>query len=152
MTPIEKAIDYLVSIAEAEIGYVEKATNSQLNDKTANPGTGNYTKYGAYFDAIRGEYEFYNGKKNGFDWCDQFNDAMFAWAFGIDAARRMLYQPLNSLGAGCKYSAGYYRENNAWTSVPSKGYQIFFGPKYDESHTGIVTSVSGDKVDRKSVV
>lgn len=146
MTPIEKAIARVVEIAESEIGYVEKATNSQLNDKTANPGSGNYTKYGAFFDSQRGEYEYYNGKKNGFDWCDQFVDWCFAQAFGIDNGRRMLYQPLKSLGAGCKYSAGYFRANNAWSSVPHVGDQIFFGPKGDESHTGIVVAVETGKV------
>ena len=146
MTPIEKAINALVETAESEIGYVEKATNSQLNDKTANPGNGNYTKYGAYFDSQRGEYEYYNGRKNGFDWCDQFADWCFAVTFGIDNGRRMLYQPMQSCGAGCKWSASYFRENNAWTTTAGKGYQIFFGPRGDESHTGIVVDVSDDKV------
>ena len=146
MTPIEKAIARVVEIANGEIGYVEKATNSQLNDKTANPGSGNYTKYGAYFDSQRGEYEYYNGRKNGYDWCDQFVDWCFAQAFGIDAGRRALYQPMNSCGAGCKYSAGYFRANNAWSSVPRVGDQIFFGPKGDESHTGIVVALEPGKV------
>ena len=33
----------LVAIAEAEIGYHEKAGNSNLDSKTANSGKGNYT-------------------------------------------------------------------------------------------------------------
>ena len=146
MTPIEKAIDCVVDIAENEIGYAEKATNSQLNDKTANPGSGNYTKYGAYFDSLRGEYEYYNGKKNGFDWCDQFVDWCFAQAFGIDEGRKVLYQPMRSCGAGCAWSADNFRSNNAWSNTPKRGCQIFFGPKGNESHTGIVVSVSEDKV------
>lgn len=145
-TPIEKAIDCVVDIAENEIGYVEKATNSQLNDKTANPGSGNYTKYGAYFDSQRGEYEYYNGRKNGYDWCDQFVDWVFAQAFGLDLGRRVLFQPLASCGAGCKYSAQYFRDNGAWSSVPHVGDQIFFGSNGDESHTGIVVAVETGKV------
>ena len=35
----------LVAIAEAEIGYHEKASNSNLDSKTTNSGRGNYTKY-----------------------------------------------------------------------------------------------------------
>lgn len=146
MTSKEKAVAKLIGIAEAEVGYCEKATNSQLEDKTANAGNGNFTKYGAYFDTQRGEYEYYNGRKNGYDWCDQFVDWCFAQAFGLDIGRRMLHQPLQSLGAGCKYSAGYFRANGAWTNIAAKGCQIFFGPKYDESHTGIVVDVSADKV------
>ncbi|MEG2139034.1 MAG: CHAP domain-containing protein, partial [Oscillospiraceae bacterium] len=39
----------LLKIAEAELGYLEKASNSQLEDKTANAGSGNFTKYGEWF-------------------------------------------------------------------------------------------------------
>ena len=36
----------LVEIATAEIGYHEKASNSNLDSKTANSGNKNFTKYG----------------------------------------------------------------------------------------------------------
>ena len=146
MTAIEKAAAKVVALAETEIGYREKATNAQLDDKTANAGSGNYTKYGAYFDNKRGEYEYYNGKKNGFDWCDQFVDWLFAQCYGIDTGRKMLYQPMRSCGAGCAWSASYFRENSAWTTSPKPGDQIFFGPKGNESHTGIVAEVTEDRV------
>ena len=35
----------LVALAAQEVGYLEKATNSRLDDKTANAGRGNWTKY-----------------------------------------------------------------------------------------------------------
>ena len=146
MTAIEKAAAKVIALAESEIGYREKATNSQLDDKTANAGSGNYTKYGAYFDNLRGEYEYYNGRKNGFDWCDQFVDWLFANCYGIDTGRKMLYQPMRSCGAGCAWSASYFRENSAWTTAPKPGDQIFFGPKGNESHTGIVAEVTDDRV------
>ena len=63
----------LVKIAEAEIGYHEKASNANLDSKTANSGKGNYTKYSR--DLHKTGY--YNGNKQGFDWCDQFVD----WCF-----------------------------------------------------------------------
>ena len=146
MTEIEKAAAYVIGIAEAEVGYLEKATNANLNDKTANAGSGNWTKYAAYFDAQRGEYEYYNGKKNGFDWCDMFFDWCQCQAWGIDEGRKVVYQPMQSAGAGCPYSASYYRANNAWFTVPKPGDQIFFGAKGKETHTGMVVDVSGDKV------
>ena len=40
-----KAIDKLIATAEAEIGYLEKKSNKDLDDKTANAGSSNYTKY-----------------------------------------------------------------------------------------------------------
>ena len=147
-TAIEKAAACVVAIAEGEIGYCEKASNAYLNDKTANAGSGNWTKYAAYFDAQRGVYNFYNGRKNGpaGEWCDMFVDWSFCQAFGIDTARRMLYQPLDSCGAGCSWSASYFRENDAFYSSPKIGDQIFFGPKKNENHTGLVVDVTDDKV------
>ena len=40
-----KSIDKVLSIARQEIGYLEKRSNSQLDSKTANAGSNNYTKY-----------------------------------------------------------------------------------------------------------
>ena len=37
--------DKILSVAVAEIGYLEKKSNSQLDSKTANAGSNNYTKY-----------------------------------------------------------------------------------------------------------
>ena len=41
MTPQTRVIE----TARAEIGYLEKATNSQLNDKTSNAGYNNWNKF-----------------------------------------------------------------------------------------------------------
>lgn len=148
MTAIEKAAAKVVALAESEIGYREKATNSQLNDKTANAGANNWTKYAAYFDAMRGQYNFYNGRKNGpsGEWCDMFFDWLQCQCWGPETARKMLYQPMDSCGAGCSWSASYYRANNAWYLSPLVGDQIFFGSKGNENHTGIVVEVTADRV------
>lgn len=131
----------VLQIAEAEIGYLEKATNSQLDDKLANAGKGNYTKYARDLDAIPG---FYNGKKNGYAWCDVFVDWLFVQAFGVDVAKELLCQPDKSYGAGCTYSARYYKQNGQfYTSNPKPGDQIFFG---NVSHTGIVYKVDNTYV------
>ena len=42
---MNKAIDKVISLAKAEVGYLEKASNSNLESKTANAGYNNYTKY-----------------------------------------------------------------------------------------------------------
>ena len=39
-------VDKVLSVAEAEVGYLEKKSNALLDDKTANAGYSNYTKYG----------------------------------------------------------------------------------------------------------
>ncbi len=63
----------VVAIALAEVGYVEKASNSALDSPSANPGGANYTKYAR--DLANAGY--YNGNKNGYAWCDVFVD----WCF-----------------------------------------------------------------------
>ena len=112
----------VIEIAKAEAGYLEKATNEQLSDKTANAGSGNYTKYAHDLDNIPG---FYNGRKNGYPWCDVFVDWCFYKAFGVDEAKRLLCH--GTSGAGCTYSAGYFAAAGQFYSSPKPGDQIFFG-------------------------
>ena len=136
----------VIAVAAAEIGYKEKKSNSQLDDKTANAGSGNYTKYARDFDQ---KYpKWYNGKKNGYAWCDMFVDWCFLTAFGYENALRLLCQPEKSAGAGCTYSLGYYRNKDQFhTSGPKPGDQVFFGTSLDNStHTGIVEKVTAQKV------
>lgn len=141
---ILKTPSAVIKVAEGEIGYLEKKSNANLYDKTANAGRANYTKYAQDFDT---KYpNFYNFKKNPVAWCDIFVDWCFVTAFGETAARAMLYQPTKSAGAGCSFSAGYYRSHNAFYTSPKVGDQIFFGQKGKEEHTGLVYKVDGSKV------
>jgi hypothetical protein len=41
----DDAINAITTVANNEVGYLEKASNSQLDSKTANAGSANYTKY-----------------------------------------------------------------------------------------------------------
>ena len=50
----------IVTIALAEVGYREKASNTSLDDKTANAGAANWTKYARDLAAAG----YYNGNKN----------------------------------------------------------------------------------------
>lgn len=140
MTKTE-AIEKLITHVKAEIGYKEKRSNSQLDDKTANAGSKNWNKYAHDIDQ---KYpNFYNGKKNGYAWCDIFVDWNFINCFGYENALAMLYQPEHSYGAGCTNSANYYKRNGAFYTSPEVGDQIFFGDPGNEGHTGIVVAVNG---------
>ena len=146
MAKVKATPEKLIAVAQAEVGYLEKKTNSQLDDKTANAGYGNYTKYARDLDNIPG---FYNGRKNGFDWCDVFVDWLFVKAFGVEAAKKLLCQPEKSLGAGCRFSANYYKEKGLFhTKDPKPGDQIFYwnSGKTDVAHTGIVYKVDNQYV------
>ena len=139
-----EAIAKLVDCAKSQVGYLEKRSNAQLDDKTANAGSANWNKYARDID---NKYpNFYNGKKNGYSWCDIFVDWCFIECFGYEKALKMLYQPTKSTGAGCSYSANYYRAHNAFYRQPQVGDQVFFGDRGNEGHTGIVIDVAGSVV------
>ena len=134
----------VIKIAKNEVGYLEKETNRNLDSKTANSGDENYTKYARDLDEI---VDFYNGKKNGYAWCDIFVDWCFVKAFGEEEAKKLLLQPDKSLGAGCKYSANYYKKNNQYHKSPKVGDQIFFkNASGSICHTGLVYKVDTYKV------
>ena len=136
----------VIAVAVEQIGYKEKASNASLDDKTANAGSANYTKYARDFDQ---KYpNWYNGKKNGYAWCDMFVDWCFLTAFGYDKALKLLCQPERSAGAGCTYSLRYYKNKGQFHAKdPQPGDQIFFGTSLDNStHTGIVESVDKKQV------
>lgn len=57
-----EAINAVLGTAEEEIRYLEKKSNSQLDSKTANAGSNNYTKY---WRDIKPDYQ-------GQPWCAAF--------------------------------------------------------------------------------
>lgn len=128
----------VIAIAEKEVGYLEKNSNSNLDSKTGNAGYNNYTKYAR--DLFNADY--YNGNKNGYAWCDVFVDWCHWIAAGKDSkeAQRVICQT-GDCGAGCGWSADYYRAAGRFYSSPKPGDQIFFGESGDEYHTGIVYAV-----------
>ena len=139
MTEKEKVIN----VALNEVGYREKENNSNLDDKTANAGDENFTKYARDLDNVPG---FYNGKKNGYDWCDIFVDWCFVKALGAERAMQLLNQPEKSGGAGCGVSMSYFEKIERLFKSPSLGDQIFFTDGESIYHTGLVYDVDDTKV------
>lgn len=137
-------VENIINIALNEVGYIEKRDLKNLDSKDENIGNNNYTKYARDLDNISG---FYNGKKQGYPWCDVFVDWCFVKAFGASEAKRKLYQPNNSLGAGTTYSKKYYVSNNAYYDNPNIGDQIFFkNKKGNVFHTGLVYKIDNNYV------
>ena len=132
----------VIEIALAEVGYKGKKSNSQLDNKTANI-SGKYNKYARDLDNISG---FYNGKKNGYDWCDIFVDWCFVQAYGVDKALELLCQPKKSTGAGCSFSMNFYKQKGRLFNTPQVGDQIFFGKAGDIYHTGLVYKIENGRV------
>lgn len=131
----------IVAIALAEVGYREKATNSMLDDKTANSGLNNWTKYARDLAAAG----YYNGNKNGYAWCDVFVDGCFFKAYGAVEGQRIQCQS-GPLGAGCVYSAQYYQQKGRYDKNPKVGDQVFFQTGGQIGHTGIVVEVTSSSI------
>jgi peptidoglycan hydrolase-like protein with peptidoglycan-binding domain len=133
----------LISIAEAEVGYLEKETNRNLDSKTGNAGDENFTKYARDLFAAG----YYQANKNGYEWCEVFNDWCHYMASGKDAklAQEVICQT-GLYGAGCIWSARCYRNAGRFFTTPEVGDQIYFGTKGNEHHTGIVYKVDSKKV------
>lgn len=134
----------VIQIAKQEIGYTEKQSNNQLDDKTANAGYRNWTKYARDLDQLG----VYNFPKNGYDWCDMFVDWCFVQAYGVTSMVKMLHQPLGGLGAGCTYSMGYFKQHKALFDYPKPGDQCFFSNDGWKTsyHTGLVIAVKDGRV------
>ena len=131
----------IVAIALAEVGYLEKASNASLDDKTANAGSANWTKYARDLAAAG----YYNGNKNGYAWCDVFVDWCFFKAYGAVEGQRVQCQT-GPLGAGCIYSAQYYRQQSRYDRNPKVGDQVFFQTGGEIGHTGIVVEVTDSAI------
>lgn len=125
---ITKAINAIINIALAEVGYLEKATNANLDDKTANAGSNNYTKY------WRDIYPAYQGQP----WCACFVTWVFVIAFGKAMAQKLLkHYPY----VYCPTMADLFTLN----ANPKVGDIVIFKHNGVFTHTGIVIKVSGDQ-------
>ena len=135
--------DRVIQIAKSQVGYLEKASNYNLDSFTGNAGTNNYTKYAR--DLYNAGY--YNGNKNGYAWCDVFVDWCFFKAYGSKAAAEAVQCQTGLYGAGCEFSAQYYKSARCFSTVPQVGDQIFFlDSAGDVGHTGLVYAVTSSTV------
>lgn len=128
VSAMDKAIEKVILIAKNEIGYLEKKSNSQLDSKTANAGSNNYTKY---WRDIKPSYQ-------GQPWCAAFISWCFMKAFGLDNAKKLLkhwpYVYCPTLGVLFVKNAN-----------PKVGDIVIFKHGGTFTHTGFVTKVAGDR-------
>ena len=126
MTKTE-AINKMIQTAKAEVGYLEKRSNSNLDNKTANAGDSNYTKY---WRDIMPSYQ-------GQPWCAAFVSWVLMQAFGKDKANKMLkHWPYVYVPTLASLFANY--------ANPQVGDIVMFKHGGVFTHTGIVTGVNGD--------
>lgn len=124
---MSEAIDKVIQIATDEIGYLEKATMSDLDSKTGNAGYNNYTKY---WRDINPDYQ-------GQPWCACFVTWIFEKAFGKENAKKLLkHYPY----VYCPTMSGLFTLN----ANPKVGDIVIFKYSGEFAHTGIVIKVDGD--------
>lgn len=125
---MDKAIEKVILIAKNEEGYLEKKSNSQLDSKTANAGSANYTKY---WRDIEPSYQ-------GQPWCAAFVSWCFMKAFGQEKAKKLLkHWPY----VYCPTLGNLFTRN----ANPKIGDIVIFYHNGTFTHTGIVTAVIGDR-------
>ena len=125
----------LIAVAGDEVGYKEKKSNSNLDDFTANAGSGNYTKYGKWYGL------------NPAPWCAIF----VSWCAHMTEISTDIIPKYSSCTTGMKTfkdnGCFYYSSANGGSYTPKSGDIFFVGTsKTSSSHTGIVKSVSSYKI------
>lgn len=121
----------ILLVAQAEIGYHEKGSNKNLNSKTANSGTENYTKYGAWYGM------------NPAAWC-----AIFVCWCANQAGLSTDVIPRFALCVDDSYPTSgskQFKDMGRWMDkdyVPQPGDLIFL----KQSHVGIVESVTDTEI------
>ena len=138
MTAAEK----LIATAEKEIGYLEKKSNKDLDNKTANAGSNNYTKYNRDLKAWTGV-----GSINA-QWCQAFVDWVFIACFGVEVAKKLLGVFTNYTPTGSNAFKKKDKYIKRGKGTPKRGDVIYFysTAKGRISHVGIVYKVSSTTV------
>lgn len=123
-----QAINAVINTAAAEEGYLEKASNYNLDSKTGNAGSANYTKY--WRDILP--------SWQGQPWCAEFISWVFMKTFGTDMAKKLLgHWPFT-----------YCPTLAAMTSnrTPKKGSIALFFKNGAYAHTELVVAVTSSTI------
>lgn len=132
-------VNKVISIAKAEVGYLEKKSNKYLDEKTKNAGSNNYTKYGRDMHKLYPSVMDFPAY-----WCDAFVDWCFYKAYGKANAKGLLGGNFDDYTVA---SAQLYKNKGAWhTKNPKAGDQIFFKNSIRINHTGLVYKVDSEYV------
>lgn len=121
-------ITKILAIAETETGYLEKKSNAQLDDKTANAGSANYTKY---WRDLKSAWQ-------GQPWCA----AWVSWC----ARQAGIGEDIIPTFFDCDAGITWYKTRKLFNAAPKRGSIIFFGVPGDAQHVGIVAGVEGSRV------
>lgn len=122
----------VVEVAKSQVGYLEKRSAKDLDSKTGNAGSGNYTKYGKWYGV------------NPALWCAQFVCWCFAQAYG-SIAKEML---CGGYSAACETMRSRFIKAGRYDKNPKVGDCIFFsGTRHaGANHIELVIKVTASKI------
>lgn len=128
------SIKALVKLAEDEIGYLEKKSNKDLYSKTANAGSGNYTKY---WKELKPSYQ-------GEPWCNAFVNWLFYKVYGKEHALQLLC--CKAFDYYTPTTAQFFKDKKQWFTTPKVGDVVYFKNSTRIHHVGIVVIVTTDSI------
>lgn len=124
----------LLKRAEAELGYIEKASNSNLDSKTGNKGTSNYTKYARDINALG------LAGCQGQPWCITFQFWLEVQEFGLEKALEHWHMNKKTyVGYNC-FSTYNTFPSSKRSKTPKLGAVVIF----TQSHAGRVVAINGN--------
>lgn len=136
----------VVNLAASQVGYKEKK--------------GNITKYGEFFDTRppKGAWQFFNGKKNGVDWCSIFVHWLLCKCecgesttiSQLEKIRKNMGEPADgskNCAAGVLYFWRYldYKNREIRKKDGQPGDIIFFNTSKKPGHVGIIERVTSTR-------
>jgi hypothetical protein len=115
-------IEAILAAAKSEVGYLEKKSAAQLDDKTANAGSGNYTKYWR-------------------DLAPSFQGSAWCYAFIVWCARAAhIPAAIVPTFFSCSEGIAWFKSKGLWSISCQPGDLIFFSDrKGAPAHVGLVT-------------
>ena len=113
-------VSKVISLAENEIGYIEKASNLNLNSKTGNRGTKNYTKYSRDINDLK-----LMGCQ-GQAWCATFQFWLEVKAVGLKQALKNWNMEEKYVGYNCFSTYNTFKRAGKISKIPKLGALVIF--------------------------
>lgn len=125
----------LLKRCKDEVGYIEKASNSNLDSKTGNKGLNNYTKYSR--DLIALGIKGYQGSA----WCATYQFWQEVQEFGLETAlKHWNMTKQNYVGYNCFSTYNKFKAAGKVSKIPKLGALVIF----TFSHMARVIRISDD--------
>lgn len=125
----------LLNRCKVEVGYIEKASNANLDSETANKGLNNYTKYSR--DLIALGIKGYQGAA----WCATYQFWQEVQEFGLETALKHWNMTKSDyVGYNCFSTYNMFKKAGKTSKIPRLGCLVIF----TFSHMARVVKISAD--------